>query len=123
MHRSRDILEILLAQIGKLNREFAADPIVGGRRDADAARFGNALKPGRNIDTVTENVVARWEAMGRPMAPRPITATCRLLSGIVGSLFPWCMSGGTADHEVVATSWWLLASVWMERTAHSFSTT
>jgi hypothetical protein len=48
---------------------------------ASSRRGANGSNP------VTENVVARWEAMGRPMAPRPITATCRLLSGILGSLF------------------------------------
>ena len=38
-----DVFEALLAQIGKLNRDLAADPIVNGRRDADAAGFGDTF--------------------------------------------------------------------------------
>jgi hypothetical protein len=57
-HGASNILEILLAQISELDRDFAANLIVSGGRDANAAWFGNALKPGRNIDAVTENVVA-----------------------------------------------------------------
>src|SRR4051794_31804045 len=38
---------------------------------------------------VIAKVVARWVAMGRPMAPRPMTATCGLFSGMVTCLFLW----------------------------------
>ena len=56
-YRTGDILEVLLAQISELNGDLAANLIVGGRRDADAARFRDALKPCRDVDTVAENVV------------------------------------------------------------------
>ncbi len=52
-----DVLEVLLAQIGELNPDLASDLIVGRRRDADAARFCDALKPRRNVDAVAKDVV------------------------------------------------------------------
>ena len=57
-YRTRDILEALLAQIGELDRDLAANLIVSGSRYADASGLGNALKPCRNIDAVTKNIVA-----------------------------------------------------------------
>jgi hypothetical protein len=53
-HRPSDILEALLAQIDKLDRDFAENLIVSRSRDADATRFGDALKTGRNIYTVAK---------------------------------------------------------------------
>jgi hypothetical protein len=48
----------LLAQIGEFDRDLVADLIMRRSRDANAARFCVALKPGRDIDPVTENVIA-----------------------------------------------------------------
>ena len=56
-YRTGDVLEALLAQIGELNPDLAPDMIVGRRRDADAARFCDALKPRRDIDAVSKDVV------------------------------------------------------------------
>ena len=56
-HRTGDVLEVLLAHIRELDPDFAENLIVSRRRDADAARFGDALKPRRNIDAVAKNVV------------------------------------------------------------------
>jgi hypothetical protein len=56
-HRTGNILEVLLAQIGELDIDFATNLIIGRRRNADAARFGDTLKPCRNIDAVAENVM------------------------------------------------------------------
>ena len=56
-HRTGDILEILLAQIGELDLDLAADLIVGRRRDADATGFCDALKPRRDVDAVPKNIV------------------------------------------------------------------
>src|SRR5450432_3849516 len=56
-YRTGDILEALFSQIGELDRELATDLIVGGRRDADAARFRDALKPRRYIHAVPKNVM------------------------------------------------------------------
>jgi hypothetical protein len=47
----------LFAQISKLNCDLAPNLIVSGRRDVDATGFGDTLKSGSHIDTVTENVV------------------------------------------------------------------
>ena len=57
-HGASDILEVMFAQISELDRDLPANLIVSGRRDANAARFRDALKPRRNIDAVTEDVVA-----------------------------------------------------------------
>src|SRR4029077_8755592 len=47
-----NIFQALLAQIGELNRDLATDLIVGGKRDANAARFRDALKPRGYIHAV-----------------------------------------------------------------------
>src|ERR1700677_4725112 len=57
-YRTSDILEVLLAQIGELDIHFAANLIIGRRRDADATGFGDALQPSCDVDTVTENIIA-----------------------------------------------------------------
>jgi len=56
-HRANDILEALLAQIGKLDRDLAKNLIVRRRRDADTTRFGDAFKTGCYIDAVAKNVM------------------------------------------------------------------
>ena len=56
-YRTSDVLEVLLAQIGELDIDFAADLIIGRSRDADATGFGDACQPCRDIDAVAENVV------------------------------------------------------------------
>jgi len=57
-HRTGDILEVLLAQIGELDIDFTANLIIGRRRDADAAGFRNTLQPSRDVDAITENIIA-----------------------------------------------------------------
>src|SRR5258705_6068461 len=52
-----DILEAPLAQIGKLDHDFAENLIVRRRRDADTTRFGDALKAGCDIDAVAKDVM------------------------------------------------------------------
>src|SRR6516165_8744022 len=56
--RMGNVLEGLLAKVGELNLDLTAYVIVGGRRDADATRFRDALKPRSDVDTVPENVIA-----------------------------------------------------------------
>ena len=56
-HGKRNVLEILLAQIGELDLDLAANLIVGGRRDADAAGFADALEPRCDVDAVTEDIM------------------------------------------------------------------
>ena len=52
-----DVLQVLLAQIGKLKSELAENLIVGGGRDADASRFSDAVWPCCDIDAITKDVV------------------------------------------------------------------
>ncbi len=47
----------LLAEIGKLGRDFAAHLAKSVFRDADAAGFGDALEPCGDIDAVAEDIV------------------------------------------------------------------
>jgi hypothetical protein len=56
-HWTSDILEALLAQICKIDRDFAENLIVRRRRDADTTRFGDALKTGGDIDAIAKNVM------------------------------------------------------------------
>jgi len=55
-HRTSDILEALLAQICKLDCDFSENLIVRRRRDADTARFGDALKTGCDIDAIASHL-------------------------------------------------------------------
>jgi len=55
--RAGDVFQVLLAEISELNLDLAMDSIVGGRRNADAAGFCNALKPCRNVNSVSEDVM------------------------------------------------------------------
>jgi hypothetical protein len=55
--RTSDVLKFLLAQIGEPNRDLASNLIVGRRRDADATRFGDALKPCGDVDAVAKDVM------------------------------------------------------------------
>jgi hypothetical protein len=85
-YRAGDVFEVLLAQIGKLGSDLAADLIVGGSRDADAARFGNALKPCRNVDAVAKDVmglddhVADIDAHTESNAPVFHVADCKFMN-------------------------------------------
>src|SRR5260370_29333308 len=56
-YRTSDILEALLAQVDKLDRDFAEHLIVRRSRDADTTRFGDALKTSCDIDAVAKNVM------------------------------------------------------------------
>ncbi len=57
-YRAGYVLELLFAQIGKLDRDLSANLIVSRRRYADAAGFGDTLKPGCNVDAVSKNILA-----------------------------------------------------------------
>src|SRR5215469_18652330 len=55
--RPGEVLVVLLSKINELDPALAPDLIVGRRRDADAAGFCNALKPRRDVDTVSKNIM------------------------------------------------------------------
>src|SRR5690349_475244 len=56
--RTGDVLEGLLAKISELDWDLAANLIVRGRRDADATRLSDPLKPSRNVDAIAKDVIA-----------------------------------------------------------------
>jgi hypothetical protein len=47
----------LLAEIGELDRDFAANVIVDRRRNADAAGFSDGLQPCGDVDAVPKDVM------------------------------------------------------------------
>jgi hypothetical protein len=55
--REGDVFEVLLAHIGELKTDLASDMIVGGRRDAYAAGFCDALKSRRDVHPIPKNVM------------------------------------------------------------------
>jgi hypothetical protein len=55
--RAADVLEVLLAEIGKLNADFAAYLIICRKRQVNASGGSNTLEPGCDIDAVSEQVV------------------------------------------------------------------
>jgi hypothetical protein len=54
----RDILERLFTHRLKVEGEFVLNLVVDAAGDGDAARFSCRLDPGRNIDTVTQQITA-----------------------------------------------------------------
>ena len=54
--RPRDVLERLLADVFESEVEAARSVLLNARRDADAARFGQAFEPRRDVDAVAEDV-------------------------------------------------------------------
>ncbi len=54
--RPGDVLEVLLADIGELGIDFAAYLSEHVLREADAAGFGDALEPCRDVDAVAVNI-------------------------------------------------------------------
>ena len=56
-HRALDVFEVLLTQISELDADLASDMIVNGGGNADAAGLCNALKPRRNINAVSKDIM------------------------------------------------------------------
>src|SRR5262249_39301628 len=56
-HRPGDVFDLLLASILEGVGEPVANMVADRARDADAARFGQRLQPGRHIHPVAEDVV------------------------------------------------------------------
>ena len=53
----RNILKALFAEVDELGCDLPQNLIVGRRRDADTARFCDALEPSRNIYAIAKNVM------------------------------------------------------------------
>ena len=56
MHRRRDVLHFLRADVGELHRQFVGDLFVHRARNADAADFGQAFETRRDVDAVAEQI-------------------------------------------------------------------
>src|SRR5260370_1864944 len=56
MHRPRDVLDRVLAPIRDPDRQLLADLLAHRGADADLAGLGQRLKPGGDVDAVTEDV-------------------------------------------------------------------
>src|SRR5689334_7807307 len=58
MHRFRDVLNRLLAKVFIAKRQLVPDVFVDAPGDVDAARISEALQPGRNVHSVTIDLLA-----------------------------------------------------------------
>ena len=56
MHRRRDVLHLLRADIGELHRQLVGDLLVHRARNTDAADLGEALQSGCDVDAVAQQV-------------------------------------------------------------------
>ena len=56
MHRRRDVLHFLRADVGELHRQLVGDLFVHRARDADAADLGKALEARGDVDAVAEQI-------------------------------------------------------------------
>src|SRR5262249_52785916 len=80
-----NILEALLAQIDKFDRDFADNLFVSRRRNADAPRFSYPLEAGCDVDTVPKNImrlnnnVADIDADAKSNAPVFHPGDCKFL--------------------------------------------
>ena len=85
MHRRRDVLHLLRADIGELHRQLVGDLLVHRARDADAADFGEALQAGRDVDAVAQQVAVALDhvADGDADAERHLPA--RRIGHVAGS--------------------------------------
>ena len=72
----RDVLDLLVAEIGKADLEPVADLVAHRRGDADSPWLGHGLEPRRHIDAVAENIavlddhVAKIDADAKEHRPR-----------------------------------------------------
>src|SRR5262249_14200788 len=55
-HRPRDVLDAMLAEIGKPDRQLFANLLAHRGADADLARGGKRLDPRRHIDAVAKHI-------------------------------------------------------------------
>ena len=56
MHRGRDVLDLLLADIGELHRQLVGDLFVHRARHANAADLGKGFEPGCDVDAVAQQI-------------------------------------------------------------------
>jgi hypothetical protein len=61
VHRRRDVLHLLFADIGELHRQLVGDLLVHGTGDADAADLGEAFQPRGDVDAVAEQIAVAFD--------------------------------------------------------------
>ena len=85
VHRRRDVLHFLRADIGELHRQLVGDLLMHGAGDADAADLGQPLEPGGDVDAVTEQIAVALDhvADGDADAERHLPA--RRIGHVAGS--------------------------------------
>src|SRR6266478_3319530 len=72
--RPGDVFEALLANVGELGLDFAAHLTKSVFGDADAAGFGDAFEPRRDVDAVAEDVVSLDQYVAEMDADAPFHA-------------------------------------------------
>ena len=80
VHRRRDVLHLLRADIGELHRQLVGDLLMHRARDADAADFGEALQPGCDVDAIAQEVAVALDHV----ADRDADAKGHLPAGRIG---------------------------------------
>jgi hypothetical protein len=58
MHRLRDVLDLLLAEIGEDDGQLGCDLVAHRARNADPAGLGERFKPRRDVDAIAKQIIA-----------------------------------------------------------------
>ena len=94
-----DVLDGMLAQIRKANRQFLGDMLAHCRADASLAGLGKGFETRRDIDTVTEDIVTLDDTSPTLI---PMRKRMRRLSSIFAlrASIPCCI---TTAHRTAST--------------------
>ena len=76
MHRRRDVLHLLRADVGELHRQLVGDLLVHRARNADAADLGEAFEARGDVDAIAEQSPSRSTTSPMVMPMRKLI--CRL---------------------------------------------
>ena len=82
MHGGRNVLDLLLADVGELHGQLIGHLLVHGARDADAADRRDAFQPRRDVDAVAEQVAVALDHI----ADRDSDAEIHLPAGRIGHI-------------------------------------
>ena len=91
-HRPGDVLERLLAEVLEGEIELACGVLVHPRRDADAARLGQAFEPRRDIDAVAKDVAVLDDDVAEIDADAELDAACPAGAAVLRSVIAVCTS-------------------------------
>src|SRR5690242_11817896 len=85
MDRSRYVFDLLLADIGELNGKLVRHLLEYRTRYADAARFGQALEPRRNIHRVAKQVAIALHDVADGNADAKLHLAARRIGEVAGA--------------------------------------